>query len=146
VVLAGVDDAVIHAAALALPDHRSHLDDLRTGTEDVVYGHGSLLPLVFNNMDDLTILSCVLAIRSTTKGKERTEDSTETEKRKLPTVNSRGPILNLNPQRSLVRHLASFLSLIEVRLYPANELAGISPAFVLKICSYLKDTSIAPHL
>lgn len=39
VVLAGVDHAVVQAAALAFPDHRSHFDDLRPGTEDDCNGH-----------------------------------------------------------------------------------------------------------
>ena len=36
------DDRIPHrvqAAALALPDHRSHLDDLRPGPEDDCNGH-----------------------------------------------------------------------------------------------------------
>jgi len=40
VVLASVDDAVVQAAAPALPNHRSHLDDLRPGPEDDCNGHG----------------------------------------------------------------------------------------------------------
>ncbi len=40
VVLAGVDDAEVQASALALADHRSHLDDLRSGPEDDCNGHG----------------------------------------------------------------------------------------------------------